>query len=58
MTVKELRDFLSQFPDDMVVVFQAFEEDSFNFINGGFVKKDTLYDGTEIGNKMLWLFEI
>lgn len=42
MTVKELRDFLSQFPDDMEVVYQVFEEDSFNDINGGYVKKDSI----------------
>lgn len=57
MTVKELRDFLSQFPDDMEVVYQVFEGDSFNCIDDGCVKKDS-FAGKEYGNEMLWLFEI
>lgn len=37
MTVKELINELSQYPDDMEVVYDAFEEDdSFNFISGAY----------------------
>lgn len=52
MTVKELKEALADYPDDMVVVYQVFEEPELcNFIDGMDVRTD------EYGDTWLWLYE-
>lgn len=45
MNVKELIEFLKQFPEDMEVVYDEFESemDSYNFIEDGYIKDDKLH---------------
>lgn len=46
MTVKELKEALAAYPDDMEVVFDVFEEgsDAYNFVDGAYVHKDRYSD--------------
>ena len=57
MTVKELKELLNKYPDNMEVVYENFEDEGFNYITDGYVRKDHWYDGSEHGNDMLFLFE-
>lgn len=53
MTVKELKELLSEYDDDMTVVYDVFEEgpDMINFIDGAYIHTD------EYGDTRLHLYE-
>ena len=43
MNVKELIEFLKQFPEDMEVVYDKYEDDTWNFISDGVVENGKVH---------------